>query len=165
MSENSTTGAPTSPRTASSWRACVEGGGVLRGGVRVDLRHRREQRAVEVAVPQERQHVVLEDRLALAVAQERRPITGPGVQLDLAVAGVAAIEVVEDDQPVVEPLAPDAPLVHERPGVGLGLFRGDARIGEPGVDRRPAAPVRSSIASATDSARSRVAARSTSASS
>ena len=109
---------------------------MLRGGVGVDLRQPGEQRAVEVTVPQERQHVVLEDPLALAVAQERRLIPGPGEQLDLAVAGVAAMEVVEDDQPVVEPLAADAPLVHERPCVGLGLFRGDTRIGEPGVDRQ-----------------------------
>ena len=58
---------------------------VLGRRVRVDLVHRHEQRAVEVALLQERQHVVLEDRLALLVAEERRAIAGPGIQLDLAV--------------------------------------------------------------------------------
>ena len=61
----------------------------------------------------------------------RKP--GSGVQLDLAVAE-ALVEVVQDDQPVVEALATDAPLVHQRPGVRLGEL-GRVALGlELGVD-------------------------------
>ena len=89
--------------------------------VGVDLRDCREQRAVEVAAAQERQHVVLVDRLALAVGEVRRGVPRSRVQLDLAVARVALVEVEQDHEPVVDALAADAPLVHEGTGVALGL--------------------------------------------
>ena len=108
------TGPPTSPSAASSWRArsrVAACSGVAFASIFA--------RAVSSApsrshCAEQRQHVVLEDLLALPVAQERRLIARPREQLDLAVARVAAMEVVEDDQPVVEALAADAPLVHER---------------------------------------------------
>ncbi len=86
---------------------------------RVHLGHRREDGAVEVAVAEERQHVVLEDRLALLVRQVRHPEAGAGIELDLAVAP-ALVEVEQDDHPVVEALAPDAPLVDQGNRVLLG---------------------------------------------
>ena len=91
---------------------------------RIDLGQRGTQGAVEVAAAQERQHVVLVDRLALAVAQEGGFEPGAGVQLDLAVAA-AFVDVEEDHQAVVEALAADVPLVHERarPRLGLRLAR------------------------------------------
>ena len=49
---------------------------------------------------------------------------GAGVQLDLAVLE-AGIEVEQDHQAVVDAGTPDAPLVHQRVGVGLGLRCGD----------------------------------------
>ena len=86
---------------------------MLGRGVRVDLRQSGQERPVEVAAAEQRQHVVLVDRLALGVRQERGLVAGAGVQLDLAVAE-AVVEVVQDDQPVVEALPADAPLVDER---------------------------------------------------
>ena len=103
-------------RPRSSSAACA---GVAAASTLVE---RGAQGAVEVAAAQERQHVVLEDRLALAVAQERGLEPRAGVQLDLAVpAGLVDVE--EDDQAVVEALAADVPLVHERPRPRLGLIR------------------------------------------
>ena len=76
--------------------------------------HRHEQRPVEVAALEQRQHLVLVDRLAVRVRQELGPVPGAGVQLDLAVAGVVGVEVEQDHEAVVEALAADAPLVHQR---------------------------------------------------
>ncbi len=59
---------------------------------------------------------------------------GPGVELDLAVARVVLVQVEQDDQAVVDALAADAPLVHERDRVGLGLRGRDAVRHELGVD-------------------------------
>ena len=81
----------------------------------VHLAERDLERAVEVGVAQQRDHVVLVDRLALGVAQEGGLEAGRGVELDLAVLG-GRIDVEEDDHPVVEPGPPDAPLVDQRAG-------------------------------------------------
>ena len=109
-------------------------GGVLGRRVRVDLGHRDDRGAVEVAAAEEREHVLVEDLLALLVGQVRRAVAGPGVQLDLAVARVVLVEVEQDHEPVVDPRAADAPLVHERDRVRLGLLGRDARRDELGVD-------------------------------
>ena len=100
--------------------AALQLGGVRRRRRRIDLGQRGTQGAVEVAAAQERQHVVLEDRLALAVAQEGGLEPRAGVQLDLAVPA-AVVHVEEDHQAVVEALAADVPLVHERARPRLGL--------------------------------------------
>ena len=137
-----TIGAPTSPSTALIWRPGLEPGGVLRRGGRVDLLERDAERPVEVGVPQVREHVVVEDRLALGVGQERRLETGRGVELDLAVLE-RRVDVEEDRQPVIEAAPADAPLVDERAGARLGLLGGDAVVDELGVDddlRRRSAP-------------------------
>ena len=86
-----------------------------------DLVHRRQQRAVHVALAQLRQHVVLEDALAVLVREPGLPVTRARVELDLAVARVALVEVEQDHQPVVDAGAADAPLVHQGDGVRLGL--------------------------------------------
>ena len=75
-----------------------------------------QQRAVEVAPLEQRQHVVLEDRLALRVGQERRAEPGPGVQLDLAVARVVLVEVEQDHEAVVEARAGRRPTGPSAPG-------------------------------------------------
>ena len=67
-----------------------------------------------------REHVVLEDRLALLVRQEGGLEPGPRVELDLAVLEVR-LHVEEDDEAVVEALAPDAPLVHQGARLRFGL--------------------------------------------
>ena len=90
-----TTEPPTSPTTALSWRPRCSACGVLDGGRRVDLVERDCQRAVEVGAGQERQHVVLEDRLALLVREEGRLEPRSGVELDLAVLEVV-LHVEED---------------------------------------------------------------------
>ena len=68
-----------------------------------------------------REHVVLEDLLAFAVGQERGCEPRRRIELDLP-ARAAGLEVEEDREAVVEPLAADAPLVDERQGVALGLL-------------------------------------------
>ena len=100
-----------------------EGPGVLgrRGGI--DLLHRHQQRAIEVAPLEQRQHVVLVDLLAIRVGQELVGEPGPGVQLHLAVARVVRVEVEQDHEAVVEALPADAPLVHQRLRVVLGRRR------------------------------------------
>ena len=55
--------------------------------------------------------------------------TRAGEQLDLAV-GAARVEVEQDDQPVVHPVAPDAPLVHQGTRVRFRLLRGDVVAAE-----------------------------------
>ena len=113
-------GATSRPSTALRRRKKREARGVLgRRGV-VDLLHRHQQRPVEVAPLEQRQHLVLVDRLAVRVRQELGPVARAGVQLDLAVAGVVGLEVEQDHEAVVEALAADAPLVHQLLGVGLG---------------------------------------------
>ncbi len=76
-----------------------------------------------IEVPREEvgEHVVLVDRLALLVREVRRLEPGTRVQLDLAVLE-ARVHVEEDHQPVVEPGPADAPLVHQRARLGLGLL-------------------------------------------
>ena len=78
---------------------------------------RHGQRAVEIGRLEVGQHVVLVDRLALTVRQERLLEAGTRVQLDLAVPQVR-LHVEEDHEAVVEALASDAPLVHQ----GLRAF-------------------------------------------
>ena len=114
--------------------ACpLQGRGVLRRRGRIDLRHRREQRAVEVAAAEERQHVLVEDLLLLGVVEERRPEARAAVQDHLPVL-VARVHVEQDHEAVVEALPPDAPLVHQRPGVGVGLLGRPAVLDGLGVD-------------------------------
>ncbi len=74
-------------------------------------------------VAQVRQHVVLEDRLAVLVGQVRRPVAGRRIQLDLAVA-LAVVEVEQDREAVIEALAADAVLVDERDRRPLRPARG-----------------------------------------
>ncbi len=111
----------------------LEPGGVFRGGVGIDPRQRRREGAVQIPRPEQRQHLVLEDGLPLLVRQERRPIPGSGVQLDLPV-DERWIEIEQDDQAVVEALATHAPLVHERPGVPLRLLLRHAGVDDLAVD-------------------------------
>ena len=97
-------------------------GGFGRGHL-VDAVHGGEDRRVPVVCAQVREHVVLEDLLAFAVGQERGGETGRRVELDLS-ARTARLEVEEDREAVVEPLAADAPLVDQRLGLPLGLLGG-----------------------------------------
>ena len=97
-------------------------GGFGRGHL-VDAVHGGEDRRVPVVRAQVREHVVLEDPLAFAVGQERGGETGRRVELDLS-ARTARLEVEEDREAVVEPLAADAPLVDQRLGLPLGLLGG-----------------------------------------
>ena len=90
-----------------------------RGGI--DLLERDTERAVEVRRPQEGEHVVLVDRLALLVREEGGLEARPRVELDLAVLK-ARVHVEEDDQAVVEAGPPDAPLVHQGACLRLGLL-------------------------------------------
>ncbi len=124
MTPRPTSGAMSRPEDRVEEPEEVELGGVLGRRGRVDLGHRGEQRAVHVAPAQERQHVLVEDLLALLVGQELRAIPGPGVELDLAVARVALVEVVQDHEAVVEARAADAPLVHQLDGALLRLLGG-----------------------------------------
>jgi hypothetical protein len=116
-----------------TWRACSSWLRVLRRRRRVDLGERRGEGAVEIAAAKVGQHVVLVDRLALGVRQEGGLEPRAGVQLDLAVLEVR-LHVEEDHEPVVEALAPDAPLVHQRPRLRLGLLGGREAAAVLGVD-------------------------------
>ena len=75
------------------------------------------ERAIEVGVAQERQHVVLEDRLALGFRQEGGLETGRGVELDLAVLEADGSMSKKMTIPSLKPFAPDTPLVDERAGL------------------------------------------------
>ena len=99
----------------------LEGVGVLGRRRGADLLERGGECRVEVAGRERRQHVVLEDRLTLLVRQEGGLEARAGVELDLAVLEIR-LHVEEDDQPVVEALATDAPLVHQGPRLRLGLL-------------------------------------------
>ena len=105
----------------------------LGGRGRVDLRKGRGQCAIHVAAAQVGQHVVLVDGLPVGVGQVRVPIARPGIQLDLAVA-LAGIKVEHDREPVIEALAADAVLVHERDGVSLREVGRVARGLDLGID-------------------------------
>ena len=74
-------------------------------------------------VAEQRHHLVVEDRLALVAVEVRRLEPVAGVELDLAVL-VAGVELEQDDQAVVDAGPSDAPFVHQRGGVGLGLRGG-----------------------------------------
>ena len=104
-----TTGAPIKPEHGIELAAGLEARGVLRRRRGVDPFERDAERPIEVGVPQERHHVVVEDRLALAVGQERRLEARAGVQLDLAVLE-RRVDVEEDGQPVVEARAARRPI-------------------------------------------------------
>ena len=98
------------------------------GGRGIHPRHRDERRPVQVALLQERQHVVLVDGLALAVREEGRH-GSPGLHTAAPGRAPRVVEQIEEDhQAVVEALASDAPLVHERDRVLLGLAGVDARL-------------------------------------
>ena len=86
---------------------------MLRGGRGVEAREARLKRAVRSQVAQVRQHLLLEDPLAVLVGQVGRAIPRRRVQLDLAVAQ-AVIQVEQDREPIIEALASDAVLVDER---------------------------------------------------
>ena len=85
------------------------------------------------------------------VRQERRLEAGAGVQLDLAVLEVR-LDVEEDDQAVVEALAPDAPLVDQGARLRLGLLGRRRTRRCPGCRRRPRRRSAASIASIVASA-------------
>ena len=108
----------------------LELGRVLAGGGGVDPGQRHQQRVVEALVAQQRQHLVLEDPLALLVRQVERPEAGRRVELDLpahAPAGLR-VDVHEDRQAVVEALPAHAPLVDQRDRVRLGRLGRRARL-------------------------------------
>ena len=113
--------------------AAFEDLGVVDSRGLVDLAKRCEQRAIHVCPTQQRQHVVLVDRLALLVRQEGRSEAGSRIELDLAVPE-AVVHVEQDHEAVVEALAADAPLVHQGDGVPLRRL-GRVALGlELGVD-------------------------------
>ena len=85
---------------------------VLRGRRSIHLREGGGECPVEVRRAEMREHVVVEDRLALLVRQEGGLEPGPRVELDLAVLEVR-FQVEEDDKAVVEALASDAPLIDQ----------------------------------------------------
>ncbi len=120
------TGAPTSPSTALTWRAVWSWAACSAVAAASIFSSATAERAIEVGLQEQRQHVVVEDRLALAVRQVRGLEPGRGIELDLAVLQ-ARIEVEEDDQPVVEPGSTDAPLVDQRSRAGLRLARSRCR--------------------------------------
>ena len=99
----------------------LERGGVLGCRRGIDLLERHVEGGVEVGRAEVREHVVVEDRLALGVREVGRLEPGRGVQLDLAVFE-ARVHVEEDDHAVVEARPPDAPLVDQCAGLGLGLL-------------------------------------------
>ena len=69
-------GAPTSPRTALTWRAVCRRA-AFSGVVAASIRCERDvERAVVVGVAEERQHVVVEDGLAFALV--RNVVSKPG---------------------------------------------------------------------------------------
>ena len=117
-----TIGAPTSPITALIWRAPCRSAACSAVAAAIDPFERDHHGAIEVGVEQKRQHVVVEDRLTLAVREERGLEPGGRVELDLAVEQVR-FEIEEDRQPVVEPGAPNAPLVDQGPRLGFGRLR------------------------------------------
>ena len=122
-------GAPTSPSTALTWRAVwrrAAFSGVAAASIRSSAMPSAPSKS---AFAQERQHVVLEDRLALGVGQERRLEAGRGVELDLPVLE-RRVDVEEDRQAVVEPAPADAPLVDQREGARLGLLGRHAVVDE-----------------------------------
>ena len=86
-----------------------------------DLPERDQDGVVQVAGSEQRQHVVLVDRLALVVGEVGRREPGTGVELDLAVRQ-ARVELEQDHEPVVDAGATDAPLVHQRGRVRFGLL-------------------------------------------
>ncbi len=106
---------------------------MLGRGRGVDLAHGRPERAVEIGRAEERDHVLLEDPLAVAVRQVGRLEAGRRVELDLAVLQ-GRVDVEEDRQAVIEALPPDAPLVDQRPGAHLGLVLGHPEVDELAVD-------------------------------
>ena len=98
----------------------TERGGMIGGCIGIHALHCNQESAVEVGSLEFRQHLVVEDRLPLGVAQERRPIAGSGIQLDLAVDS-CRVEIEEDHEAVVEATPSHAPLVHQGLRVRLGL--------------------------------------------
>ncbi len=71
--------------------------------------------------------------LALLVRQVGDAIARTGVQLDLAVA-LARVEIEQDHQAVIEARPADAPLVHQGPGIRLGLVARHAVVDDLAVD-------------------------------
>ena len=102
------TGAPIEPSTALICRP-VSSRAAFSGVAAASIRSSAtRERPVEVGVPQVRHHVVVEDRLALAVGQERRLEAWSGVELHLAVLE-GRVDVEEDRQAVVEARAARRP--------------------------------------------------------
>ena len=91
----------------------------------VDRPHGREQGPVGVALPQERQHVLLEDGLASLDAEVHGPVRPVRVQLDMPMAAVRR-QVEEDDEGIADRGAADGPLPDERGRIGLRLLDGVA---------------------------------------
>ncbi len=102
------------------------GGGGLAGvhgrieGRLEDMAERDEDGAVDVAAPEQRHHLVVEDRLSRIGVEVGRLEAVAGVQLDLPVFE-ARVELEQDDQAVVDAGLPDAPFVHQRAGVRGGF--------------------------------------------
>ena len=114
-------------------RAVCERVGVLGRGVGIDRFERRQQGAVLVARAQVRQHLVVEDLLALGVGQVRGLVSGSCVETDATVAADAGLallpcRVPHDCQAVVEARASDAPLVDQGDRVCIGRFLGRAGL-------------------------------------
>ena len=126
-------GAPTRPSDGVDLPSRLEACRVLgcRGGI--DPLEGDVERPVEVGRSQERQHVVLVDRLALGVGQEGRLEAGCRIELDLPVLE-RGVDIEEDREAIIEPAPSDAPLVDERAGAGIGLLGRDAVVDELRVD-------------------------------
>jgi hypothetical protein len=89
---------------------------------RVDTLYDRQQRGVDVAPPQVREHGLFEDGLSLRVHHR---VSRSGVQLHLPVTE-ARIEVDQDDETVADASPSHIPLVEEGGRVTLGLLEGVA---------------------------------------
>ena len=84
----------------------VQGPGVLGGRGGVDLLHRHQQRAVEVAALEQRQHVVLVDLLALGVRQELVANPGPAYSCTWPWHGSSALRSNRITRPSSKPFRP-----------------------------------------------------------
>ncbi len=87
--------------------------GVLGRRRRVDLLESRAQCPVQISPRESRDHVLVEDPLALAVVEVGGAVSGRRVELDLAV-DERGVDVEQDGEAVVEALPPHAPLVDQR---------------------------------------------------
>ena len=126
-------------RKKFSWAACS-------GVAAVDALHRGQQRPVEVAALEQRQHVVLEHRLALRVRQELGGVAGAGIQRTWPWHGSSSRRSNRSTRPSSNPARPTphwsirarALRSPRRPQQGTSTVDRDLGAGPPldGVDHR-----------------------------